>query len=139
MTQAVHNLVRAGYAPHMLETYIIMGLPQQPLEEVIETILYANSLGVQIRLSSFSPIPGTKDYERAVENGSFSVHADPLLTNKTVIPLARTREAYEQFQTISHMTHALNEDVRKGIICARPGELRRTLRDSLESSLEWTL
>lgn len=127
MTRAVQHLIKAGYQPHELETYIIMGLPQQPLEEVIDTILYANSLGVQIRLSSFSPIPGTTDYQRAIENGSFPVDADPLLTNKTVIPLSRTPQAYHQFQAVSHATHLLNEEVRKGQTCSHPVEFRQRL------------
>ncbi|HXG18602.1 MAG TPA: radical SAM protein [Methylomirabilota bacterium] len=131
MTRAVRRLVNAGYAPDELETYIIMGLPHQPLEEVIDTILYANSLGIQIRLSSFSPIPGTTDYQRAIQNGLFPADADPLLTNNTVIPLERTLEAYQRFQTVSHFTRRLNEDVRRGVVCSRPEETRRALLAAL--------
>lgn len=131
MTHAVHNLVKAGYHPHELETYIIMGLPHQPLEEVIETILYANSSGVQIRLSSFSPIPGTKGYEWAIEHGSFPANADPLLTNKTVIPLSRTPAAYQQFQIVSHFVQELNADVQRGIRCSHPETFRRSLQSEL--------
>jgi hypothetical protein len=131
MTRAVHHLVKAGYQPHELETYIIMGLPHQPLEEVIETILYAHSLGVQIRLSSFSPIPGTKDYERALANGALPVNADPLLTNKTVIPLSRTLAAYRQFEVVSQCVRQLNEQVRQGIGAPRPEAFRRALQSAL--------
>jgi hypothetical protein len=133
MTRAVQHLIKAGYHPHELEAYIIMGLPYQPLEEVIETILYANSLGIQIRLSSFSPIPGTTDYQRAIESGSLPVNADPLLTNKTVIPLSRTRQAYQQFHTVSRAVHLLNEEVRKGQICACPMAFRQQLLATLQN------
>lgn len=132
MTRAVHNLTRAGYNPREVETYVIMGLPGQPLEEVIETILYANSLGVQVRLSSFSPIPGTKDYERAVEQGYLPADADPLLTNKTVIPLFRTREAYFRFHTLSRLTQMLNEGVRRGVSVLEPKDFRRAFWEALE-------
>jgi radical SAM superfamily enzyme YgiQ (UPF0313 family) len=131
MTRAVQNLVKAGYQPHELETYIIMGLPHQPLEEVIETILYANSLGLQIRLSSFSPIPGTKDYERAVVNGSFPADADPLLTNKTIVPLSRTPRAYQRFQIVSHFVQQLNGEARRGVPYAHPEQFRRALQSTL--------
>lgn len=139
MTRAVQHLIKAGYQPHELETYIIMGLPHQPLEEVIETILYANSLGIQIRLSSFSPIPGTTDYQRAINNGSFPPDADPLLTNKTVIPLSRTPQAYYQFQAVSRFTHLLNEEVRKGKTCAHPAEFRRRLLATLQDDRRDTI
>ena len=132
MTRAVRNLVRAGYAPHELETYIIMGLPNQPLDEVIETLLYANSLGVQVRLSSFSPIPGTKDYDRAIENGYFPKDADPLLTNKTIIPLFRTTAAYERFHTVSQFAHMLNEGAKKGVNFLQPREFRSALFTALD-------
>ncbi|MBM4255563.1 MAG: hypothetical protein FJ147_06655 [Deltaproteobacteria bacterium] len=110
-----------------------MGLPRQPLDEVIDTILYANSLGVQIRLSSFSPIPGTVDYQRAIDNGSFPADADPLLTNKTVIPLERTQAAYQQFQTISDFARQLNEEVQRGIRFAQPREAVRKLIANVDS------
>lgn len=112
MTRAVRNLLQAGYEAHQIETYIIMGLPNQPEDEVIDTIRYAHELGVQVRLAAFSPIPKTKDYERAVASGRFPVDADPLLTNKTIIPLHRTTEAYFRFQEISQLAKRLNDHAR---------------------------
>jgi hypothetical protein len=78
-------------------------------------------------LSSFSPIPGTVDYQRAIDHGLFPADADPLLTNKTVIPLERTQEAYQQFLTISDFTRRLNDDVRCGVVCSEPATARRAM------------
>ena len=136
MTRAVQNLVKAGYRPGQIETYIIMGLPNQRIEEVVETMLYAHSLGVQIRLASFSPIPGTVDYQRAIENGYFPADADPLLTNKTVIPLYRTREAYEQFHQLSQYANMLNEGAKRGVTLFQKGSYRAALRSALRSFAE---
>jgi len=136
MTRAVQHLVKAGYQPNELDTYIIMGLPHQPLEEVVDTILYANGLGIQIRLSSFSPIPGTIDYQRAVESGAFPANADPLLTNNTVLPLSRTTRAYQQLQTISRFAHLLNNGVKSGKTCVRPATLRGQLLTALQDIQE---
>jgi radical SAM superfamily enzyme YgiQ (UPF0313 family) len=136
-TRAVQNLTKAGYQPKDIETYIIMGLPNQPLEEVIDTILYAHELGVQVRLSVFSPIPGTKDYDRAVEEGYFPEDADPLLTNKTIVPLFRTKEAYHQFHSIAHYAHQLNEGVRTAETVLTPREFRhKILSISSQTALE---
>ncbi len=139
MTRAVQHLVKAGYRPGQIETYIIMGLPGQAIEEVVETMLYAHSLGVQIRLASFSPIPGTVDYQRAIEKGDFPSDADPLLTNKTVIPLFRTRQAYEQFHQLSQYANMLNEGAKRGVTLFQKGSYRSALQNALKSfaSDEW--
>ena len=138
-TRAVQNLIKAGYQPKDIETYVIMGLPNQPIEEVIDTILYAHELGVQVRLSVFSPIPGTKDYDRAIEDRYFPADSDPLLTNKTIVPLFRTREAYHRFHTIAQYSHKLNEGLRKGASILSANEFRRkVLSISKEISSEET-
>ncbi|NIV71662.1 MAG: hypothetical protein GWN16_03430 [Calditrichae bacterium] len=98
----------------------------------METILYANSLGVQVRLASFSPIPGTKDYDRAIENGYLPEHPDPLITNKTVIPIYRTREAYERFRTLSQFANMLNEGVRRGMSLFQPADFRQALFKAMD-------
>ncbi len=137
MTRAVHNLVQAGFRARDLETYIIMGLPGQASDEVIETILYANNLGVRVRLAAFSPIPGTVDYQRAIEQGLFPENADPLLTNNTIIPLFRTREAYYRFQTIRKFAAMLNEGVEKEITLFKPAEFRTALFSALDRVRSW--
>jgi radical SAM superfamily enzyme YgiQ (UPF0313 family) len=139
-TRAVQNLTRAGFQAKDIETYIIMGLPNQPIEEVIETILYANSLGVQVRLAVFSPIPGTKDYDRAVESGYFPHDADPLLTNKTIIPLFRTREAYHFFQGIARHTQKLNVSLRgKEVYYSQSEFIRDTQKNQYHRGLLRTI
>ncbi len=120
MTTAVQNLVAAGFSPGKLETYIIMALPGQEIDEVVATISYAHSLGVRVRLCSYSPIPGTQDYARAVENGEFPADADPLLTNKTIVPLYRSTEAYYRYQHVSRFAHWLNLKARAGEIIPQP-------------------
>ncbi len=137
MTRAVKHLTNAGFQASDLETYIIMGLPGQPVDEVLETILYANSLGIRVRLASFSPIPGTKDYERAIERGDLPAGADPLLTNKTVIPLERTSDAYQRYHAVSQFSHMLNEGARRGVNFFRPGEFKDNFFKALARTAEW--
>lgn len=114
MTRAVRNLTRAGYRASDIETYIIMGLPNQAIDEVVDSIMFAHDLGIQIRLASYSPIPGTVDFERAIKAGLMPEEPDPLITNKTIIPMQRTKQAYFAFQAIRQNTHLLNEMARTG-------------------------
>jgi len=97
------------------------------LEEVIETVLYPLDLGVNVRLASFCPIPGTEAYDRAVAFGYFPQNADPLLTNKTIIPLYRTPNAYERFQSVRNFTNLLNDEVKHGKRIRRGNKFRTEL------------
>jgi radical SAM superfamily enzyme YgiQ (UPF0313 family) len=115
MVQAVENLVNAGYRPSDLEAYVIMGLPNQSLEEVIASILFINNLGVQVRLASFSPIPGTLDFDRAVEEGLIPADIDPLLTNKSIFPLKKSSADYETYRKLRTFALILNEGAQRDL------------------------
>ena len=113
MRLAVKNLVKAGYPSKAIESYVIMGLPDQTLDEVLESIIFVNDLGVQVRMASYSPIPGTLDYRRAVESGAITGDIDPLLTNKTIFPLKSSEDDYESFRKIRIFSQILNEAAQK--------------------------
>lgn len=128
---AVCNLEKAGYRPQDVEAYVLMGLPKQSREEVFESLFFVHSLGIKVRLASFSPIPGTVDYQRAVTDGLFPHEADPLLTNKSIYPLFRTAEAYHKFHAIRHLARILNEGVDRGVNLFGEQDLRNALRRAL--------
>jgi radical SAM superfamily enzyme YgiQ (UPF0313 family) len=108
MKKAVEHLVNAGYKASDLEAYVIMGLPEQEFEEVISSIFFVNNLGVQVKLASYSPIPGTKDFERAVAKGILSPDIDPLLTNNSIFPLKKSATEYETYRKLRSLAQMLN-------------------------------
>ncbi len=71
---AIRRLIKVGYKPKDIIAYIIFGLPDDSVQECMETMDYLHSLGVKIYLSEFSPIPGSPYYD--VE--------DPILSNNTI-------------------------------------------------------
>lgn len=109
MIEAVEHLKRAGFKAKQLEAYVIMGLPGQSLEEILASIIFVNNLGVIVRLASFSPIHGTVEFDRAVKNGLIPEDIDPLLTNKSIYPLANEVLTYETFRKIRKFASILNE------------------------------
>ncbi len=115
MVQAVENLKQAGYRAKDIEAYVIMGLPGQSLEEVVASIIFVNSLGVIVRLASFSPIHGTVEFERAVEAGLIPEDIDPLLTNKSIFPLRNQTITYETFRKIRKFATIMNEAAKNEI------------------------
>lgn len=62
------NLRASGYSRADCETYILLGLPNQSLDSVKETINFVGDAGGKAKLAEFSPIPGTKSFAEAVKN-----------------------------------------------------------------------
>lgn len=80
---AVENLRAAGYARDRIEAYILAGLPGQRAEIVEESIAFARSLGVRVKLAEYAPIPGTPLFGAALA-ATPELAAEPLLHNNTV-------------------------------------------------------
>jgi radical SAM superfamily enzyme YgiQ (UPF0313 family) len=116
MTNAVTYLTRAGYKRSELDAYIIMGLPDQELEEILASMVFVNNLGIKIKLASFSPIAGTKYYQQAVDCGLIPADIDPLLTNKSIFPLRNSKIDYDTFRKVRHLSNILNNAVQYDFI-----------------------
>jgi radical SAM superfamily enzyme YgiQ (UPF0313 family) len=133
MNMAVDNLAKAGYLASDLEAYVIMGLPGQGLDEILQSIIYVNNLGVQVKVASFSPIPKTRDFDRAVNSQIIPEDIDPLLTNKTIFPLKGPDLDYETFRKVRIFSQLLNDAAKKRMapFAINPigNSLRRILRD----------
>jgi radical SAM superfamily enzyme YgiQ (UPF0313 family) len=134
MNSAVRNLTKAGYSPSELDAYVIMGLPGQSVDEILESMIFVNNLGVQVKLASFSPIPKTRDFDRAVESGKIKDDIDPLLTNKTIFPLKGPNLDYDTFRCLRTFSHLLNDATKKDMAPFADNMigngLRRILRES---------
>lgn len=115
LAAAIDHLAAAGFRRCDLEIYVIMGLPDQTVAEVVQSMLTAIGLGAKVKLTTFSPIPGTLDWERAIQAGLISPDIDPLLTNDSIFPLARPKFPYETFQQIKSLSKVLNYGLDHGI------------------------
>jgi len=106
--EAINNLERARFARSSLETYLIMGLPGQTRQQIADSINFVADQGVVARLASFSPIPGTVEWNRARELNYVSDGLDPLMTNATIFPF-RTRDlGYADYFTLRQMANDRN-------------------------------
>ena len=132
MRDAVKNLQDAGFKTSDLDAYVIMGLPDQQLSEIIESIIFVNDLGVQTRLASFSPIPGTLDFERAVRAGTIAWDIDPLLTNKSIFPLADENINYETYRKVRVFSQMMNESAKRGLRLFSDKHIGETLKSILQ-------
>ncbi len=82
MAQAVENLVNAGFGRENIDCYLLFGLPGQKPDDIYDSIDYVRSLGINPKLSWYSPVPGTQDYFRLQNEGKIPRDLNLLQTNK---------------------------------------------------------
>ncbi len=129
--QALEYLEAVGYERKTMEAYLLMNLPGQPLDEVINSISFVGSLGAKIRLASFSPIRGTLEWEKAVEEYDLDPQIDPLLLNNTCYPLRHEEIAIDVFSRIRDYANDVNRSLKQG----NYSKEERALLNSLKSDL----
>jgi MoaA/NifB/PqqE/SkfB family radical SAM enzyme len=107
--QAVSYLKSVGFRAGELGAYILAGLPGQPLAETEATVRFVHGLGVQAKLALFSPIPHTRDGDRALPAG-----ADPLLHNNTAYPYSLGADHVWELQRIKQLAKEGNAALLSG-------------------------
>lgn len=83
---AVAHLVAAGYAPGDIGAYLLLGLPDQEDAEVEASIREVRRLGVKPILATYSPLPGTPAWPKAVAASRYDLTADPVCHNNSLFP-----------------------------------------------------
>lgn len=84
LTAAVEHLKHAGADPNQICAYEILGHPLGDVQQLEESMRFANSLGIRVMLSDFSPIPNTPDGELCRKVTDLD---EPLNHNKTAFPI----------------------------------------------------
>ncbi|MBN1114402.1 MAG: radical SAM protein [Oligoflexia bacterium] len=80
--RAISNLKKSGYAGNDIGVFILNGLPGQDEKSVMSDVEYLKKLGVKIRHSVYSPIPGTFDFMRLKPEIRAELSAEPLKQNE---------------------------------------------------------
>jgi radical SAM superfamily enzyme YgiQ (UPF0313 family) len=96
LQKAVNHLLHAGYSRDEIMVYALMGLADQDFDEVRETVQYILDLGVDVSIASFSPIPGTFEWQKAIDAGWWHDDDDLLLTNCSVFPVWSRKFGYDR-------------------------------------------
>ena len=77
---------QAGFSPAEIGVYLLIGLPDQEEAEVAASIRRVKELGATPVLASYSPIPGTALWPRALACSRYDLSADPLYHNNSLFP-----------------------------------------------------
>ena len=74
----------AGACKNNITAYQILGHPDIDTQQLEESMLFVNSLGIRGMLADFSPVPGTSDGELSRKWIDLD---EPLMHNKTAFPI----------------------------------------------------
>jgi len=62
--RAVNYLIEAGFKSQKITAFILIGLPYQSLDGILDSFITAWELGCNPKVMPFTPIPGTREYEK---------------------------------------------------------------------------
>jgi radical SAM superfamily enzyme YgiQ (UPF0313 family) len=106
LDRALDHLERAGFMRKQINVYLMVGFPDQGISGVREGVLKVQRLGAKVRLSYFSPIPGTADWGKIISRGYLNEDDDPLLHNKLVFPYMWGNISSDEFESLIKMIHS---------------------------------
>lgn len=100
LANAIDALEAAGFPRKKVEVYLLTGLPDQNISITFEDMLFVHSLGVKIRLAQYSPIPGTVEWQKAVDSG-MDENIDLICTNSSLF----ARQWGEEYYSLQRQFH----------------------------------
>jgi len=109
--KAVNYLLKAGFKSYQIGAYLLIGIPGQNIQEIIDSLQFVMECGAHPRLAKFSAIPGTKIWDKARVYFKFQKEVDPLFHNDTLLPYLSpdiTVKAYQQIKSIAKIQNDIN-------------------------------
>jgi radical SAM superfamily enzyme YgiQ (UPF0313 family) len=97
-------LRQAGFTPRQAGAYLLIGLPDQPLDAVVASIRRVKAEGIRPILAYYSPIPHTRLWARAVAASPYDLEADPVFCNNAIFPCRPEIFSWEHLRKLKEMT-----------------------------------
>jgi radical SAM superfamily enzyme YgiQ (UPF0313 family) len=110
---AVEALKKAGFTPRDVAAYVLMGLPEQTPEDILESVRFVHECGIQVRLSEFTPIPHTSQGSWGREDQGLT-EEEPLLHNNSFFPSLSMPDPWVTMDRIKQQARAGNHRLLRG-------------------------
>jgi len=109
--RAVACLFKAGFKSHQIGAYILVGLPEQDIDSIINTIKFVKGIKIIPFLAEYSPIPHTLLWKKAVEISPYDIASEPLYHNNVLLP-CWDDEKKRRFPMLKKMILEIREKLR---------------------------
>ncbi len=84
--KAVRSLEKAGFTSKEVGAYLIIGIPGQSFESALEDLKNVANAGIRPVINEYTLIPGSTDWQTAIEKGSVKKDTDPFLLKGSLLP-----------------------------------------------------
>jgi B12 binding domain/Radical SAM superfamily len=106
--RVVEILNEAGFMKNSITAYVLGGLPAQNWEEVDLSIKTASSTGIRVSLAEYSPVPGTRLWDKSLELCSYPLAEEPLFHNNSFFPMKWEGYTQGNMNYLKKLVHELN-------------------------------
>ncbi len=98
--KAVKILLQEGFSPEQIRAYLLIGLPEQNVQSIIDSIRLVLDNGIKPYLAKYSPLPGTKMWKTIIREYGWQEPVDPLWHNDALMPYCSPYINDRQYQQI---------------------------------------
>jgi radical SAM superfamily enzyme YgiQ (UPF0313 family) len=106
-------LREAGFPPEDITAYVLLGLPGQSTQSVMDTISFVHECGARVQIAHYSLIPGTSEWVQAVRQGIVDPQGDPLVHNGSAYPVPWSEATPEEIEQIKLAAITGNRELPK--------------------------
>ena len=97
---SIKILLQAGFSPEQIRVYLLIGLPEQSFQSIIDSIKLVLDNGIKPYLAKFSPIPGTAIWNQTIKAYGWREPVDPLWHNDALMPYCSPYLNSTQYQQV---------------------------------------
>lgn len=83
--RAASLLGKAGFSSSEVGAYLIVGIPGQSFESALEDMKKVAAAGIRPVINEYTLIPGSNDWDSAIERGTVTEETDPFLLKSSLI------------------------------------------------------
>ncbi len=93
----------AGFHNKQIGAYILVGLPGQPISDVVDTIQAVKTAGALPIMAYYTPIPHTALWEEALASSRYDLASDPIFTNNAILPCQKEPFAWKTLKRLKNL------------------------------------
>ncbi|CAN2041615.1 anaerobic magnesium-protoporphyrin IX monomethyl ester cyclase [Candidatus Magnetomoraceae bacterium gMMP-15] len=101
--QAVNYLQEAGFNYKQIGAYLLIGLPEQDIKTVEESIITVKKNKIQPILAHYTPIPHTALWDKAVASSGYDLKSDPIFTNNSISPCQKNGFSWKELTYLKNL------------------------------------